>query len=151
MARGEIVPRSIFDIPRLSSFFDEDEWLSFPQASNAMSNNVSISEDDKNVYVEAAVPGINPDDIEMTFDKGLLWIRGENKEEEGDKKKKYYRRAVQSFSYRIAVPGDVDLNVEPEASSANGVIKVVFAKSAQAQPKKISIKASGKSNGGKNK
>lgn len=104
-------------------------------------NNLSISEDDKNVYVEAAVPGVDPNDVEMTFDKGMLWIKAESKEEENDKNKKFYRKATSSFSYRVAVPGDIDLNTEPEAAVEHGIVKITFTKSPKSQPKKITIKA----------
>lgn len=107
-------------------------------------NNLSISEDEKNVYIEAAIPGIDPQDVEMTFDKGMLWIKAESKKEEKDKNKKFYRKATSSFSYRVAVPGDIDPNVEPDASVEHGIVKVTFAKSPKSQPKKISVKTSSK-------
>mgnify|MGYP000344849268 CR=1 FL=1 len=99
---------------------------------------LSLSEDDKNVYVQASVPGVDPKDIEVTFDKGVVWIKGESKDEEQNKK--YYRKAASSFSYRVAVPGDIDSTQEPQASVKNGVMTVTFTKSPKAQPKKISVK-----------
>lgn len=116
---------------------DEDDWASLPSVPSG----ISISEDEKNVYVCAALPGVSEKDIDMTFDKGYLWVKGEAKSEEDDKKRKYYRRASSSFSYRIAVPGDVDLNKEPEAKYQDGVMEVTFAKSPASQPKKITVKA----------
>ena len=134
----DLVPRRLLSFPTLPSFWDEDEdWLTMPSTQNT---GLSISEDEQNVYVEAAVPGINPDDIEVTYQDGYVWIRGEAKEEEKDKKKKFYRRATQSFSYRVAVPGDVDQTNEPEASYQHGMLRLTFRKSPQAQPKRIPIK-----------
>lgn len=101
---------------------------------------LTVSEDDKHVYVEAALPGIKNDEIDMSFDKGVLWIKAEKKEETEDKKKKYYRKAMSSFSYRIAVPGDIDEGKEPSAVCKNGVLKVTFQKSKGGTSKKISIK-----------
>lgn len=103
---------------------------------------LSVSEDERNVYIEASVPGIKADEIEMSFEKGVLWIRGEKKEETEDKKKKYYRKATSSFSYRIAVPGNVDESRHPEAVCKNGVLKVTFAKvkAKEVKKKKIPIK-----------
>lgn len=142
MPRGNLVPRSFFDFPslRAPSILDEvDDLLSFP--TTGAQGGLTVSEDDKNVYVEAAIPGINPDDVEVTMDRGVLWIRGETREEEKDKRKKFYRRAQRSFSYRVAVPGDVDSNKEPEASCANGLLTLTFPKSPQTQPKRIAIKS----------
>lgn len=81
----------------------------------------------------------------MTFHKGVLWIKGEAKEEENlptgkAGKKKYYRKATSSFSYRVAIPGDVDSKAEPQASVKHGVMTVAFTKSPAAQPKKIAVK-----------
>ena len=57
---------------------DEEEWL-LPLTD--VISGLSMSEDDKNVFVEASLPGIDPKDVEVTFDKGVLWIRGSAKEE----------------------------------------------------------------------
>lgn len=120
-----------------SAFLNDDEnWLT----THNTASNVAVSEDEKNVYVEAGLPGIDPKDVDITFEKGYLWIKGEAKETEEDKKRKYYRHATRSFSYRIAIPGDIDLNAEPTATNDHGVTKVTFAKAAKAQPKKIQIK-----------
>jgi len=134
----ELIPRSFWDFPsiRLPSLWGEDE--DWPIVSTP--SGLSVSEDEKNVYVEAAVPGIDPDDVDITFDKGTLWIKGEAKEEEKDKKRKFYRKASRSFSYRVSVPSEVDPNAEPEASYKNGVMTVTFAKSPSSQPKKIKVK-----------
>lgn len=123
---------------RLPAVFDEDEdnWLA-PYSANS---GVSVSEDDKHIYVSAAVPGVDEKDIEITFDKGMLWIKGETKEDEQDKKRKYYRRSAGSFSYRLTVPGDIDMAKEPEATVKNGVMTIIFAKLPSSQPKKISVK-----------
>lgn len=130
----DLLARPFFRMP-LTPFWEEDEDFSL---SRGFPGGLSVSEDEKNVYVEVAMPGINPDDVEITFDKGVLWLKGEAKEEESEKK--FYRKAARSFSYRVAVPGELDQNVEPEASSTHGVMKVTFAKTPQSQPKKISVK-----------
>jgi HSP20 family molecular chaperone IbpA len=70
-----------------------------------------------------------------------LWIRGSQKQEEKNEQKKYYRKAASSFSYRVAVPGDIDENKEPEVTCKNGVIKTVFAKRPEIEPKKLTIKS----------
>jgi len=134
MADNRLLSFPNFSLP--SIWNDEDFWPTF---SNVPSN-VSVSEDDKNVYIEAAVPGIDPKNIDITVKDGYVWVQGEQKEEEKDKKRKYYRRASQSFSYRVAIPADVDPNVDPAASCKHGMLLLTFAKSAKAQPKKIQIK-----------
>lgn len=135
----DLVPRRLFSFPSIAApdfWEDDDAWLTQPTSPSGL----SVYEDDQNVYVDAAVPGIDPNDVEITFQDGYLWIRGEVKEEEKDKKSKFYRKATQSFSYRVAVPGEVDANKEPDASYKRGVMTVKFTKAPKAQPKKIKVK-----------
>jgi len=133
----ELIPRRMLSFPSIPSLWDDDDdWLTAPSTQSGL----SVSEDDKNVYIEASVPGIDPDNIEVSYQDGHVWIHGEVKEEQKDKSRKYYRQARQSFSYRIAVPGDVDTNKEPEATYKNGVMTVAFAKSPANQPKRIKVK-----------
>ena len=72
-------------------------------------NGLSVSEDEQNIYISAAVPGVNPKDIDISLNKGVIWIKGESKEEE--KGKKFYRKATNAFSYRVTVPGEIDQNI----------------------------------------
>jgi len=144
MAR-DLIPSSFFNSLRIPNLFDldwdEDRWLNlFNDSGSALSSGLAVSEDDKHIYVEAAVPGVEPDKVEVTYDKGILWIRGEQERKNEDKNKKYYRRASTSFSYRMALPGEVDMNKEPQATCKNGIMKVTFNKIPEAQPKKIAVK-----------
>jgi HSP20 family protein len=131
-----LVPRHFFSQPNFpSAWEDEDFWSASSQPSG-----LSVSEDQSNVYVEAAVPGIDPQKVEITFDKGVLWIKGNQEHEEASENKKYYKKASSSFSYHVTVPGEIDQTVEPEAVCKNGIMKVTFKKVPQTQPKKISVK-----------
>lgn len=115
---------------------DEDFWPSV----STKSSGISISEDEKNIFIEVAVPGIDPKNIDLTVKDNQLWIHGEQKEEEKDKKRKYYRKANSSFSYKVTIPGEVDANAEPTASCTKGIMTVTFQKSPKTQPKKIQVK-----------
>lgn len=115
----------------------EDDWDLHDFSSPS---GLSVSEDDNYVHVEAALPGIRPEEIDMIFEKGILWIKAEKKEESEDKKKKYYRKALSTFSYQIAVPGDIDESKQPDAACKHGILKVAFAKKTSGPSKKIPIK-----------
>lgn len=136
----DIAPASFWRLSNdLRNIWEDDAWKTLV---NNTPSGLSISEDDKHVYIEAALPGINPEDVEITFDKGMLWIKGEAKKEA--KNRKVYQNMASSFSYRVAVPGDIDPNIEPEATCEHGVMTITFTKSPQSQPKKIAIKGAGK-------
>lgn len=130
-----------FPLGRLSSFPILWEDLE-DELSNlgAESTDLSVSEDSNNVYVEAALPGLKPEEIEITLDKGILWIRGEKKEEEKNSERKYYRKSSSQFSYRLSLPGQIDEHKEPTASYKDGIITLTFQKAQKNQSKKISVK-----------
>lgn len=132
----DLIPKSFWSFPT-KSLLEEEDWLAPTNTSG-----LSISEDDERVYVEAQMPGLETEDIEVTYHKGELWLRGQKKEEEENKKKKYYRYASTNFNYRFSVPGDVDEQEEPYAEYKNGVMKVTFNKLAEEQPKKITVNKS---------
>ena len=141
MASGDLLPKNLFNFPTITfpSILDDAEDL-FPTTiwpSKNYLQGLSISEDDKKVYVEAAVPGIDPKDVEVTFKKGILTIKADKKEEE--KTKNYHKKATSSFLYRVT-PGDVDPKSEPEATCKNGVITISFSKVPEVKAKKIAVK-----------
>jgi HSP20 family protein len=138
----DLVPNNWFSFPSIkipSLWNEEEDWLT----PTVNSNGLSISEDEAKIYVEAAIPGIDPKNIEISFQDGYLWIRGETDTEEKNKTRKYYRHATKSFSYRVAVPGDIDNNTDPQATYKHGVMTVAFAKSPKSQPKKIEFQTEG--------
>ncbi len=133
--------RSSWSFPmfRFPNFLDEREEEGWPEHFSEPSG-LSVYEDEKHVTIEAALPGLTPDEIDMTFDKGILWIKGEKKENLESSSKKYYRKALSSFSYRIAVPGSIDEDQTPEAFCQSGVLHVVFTKAHHSEPRKITIR-----------
>jgi len=135
----DFVPSRLLSFPSLqlpSIWNEDDDWLTSPGNPSGL----SVSEDDKKIYIEASLPGIDPKNIEMTFHDGYLWVRGEIKEEDRDKERKYYRQASKSFSYRVAVPGDIDNSIDPVATYKHGIMTIAFMKSPKVQPKKIQLK-----------
>ncbi len=133
----DLVPNNWFSFPsiKIPSIWEDDDLLT----TSSSSSGLSISEDENQVYIDASLPGIDPKNVEITFQDGYLWIRGEEKEEEKDKNRKYYRHASKVFSYRVAVPGDIDTNSDPKATYKHGIMTVAFMKSPKSQPKKIQV------------
>ncbi len=116
---------------------EEDEMLQHFQESTGL----TISEDEGCVFVEAAVPGIPPNQIEITFAQGMLWIKATKKEEVEDKKKKFHRRATNCYTYHVAIPADIDESNAPEALCKNGILHVTLVKKKPGKLKKISVKS----------
>ncbi len=111
----------------------------WPSMSNMASTNLSVWEDENRVMIEADMPGVKKEDVDVTFEKGILTIRGSSKESEEDKKRKYFRKRNSSFIYRMNVPGNIDEHQEPKASLSNGIMQIEFKKQKKDQPKKIQV------------
>ena len=104
---------------------------------------VDIREDAERFVIAADVPGVDPEDIELTMENGVLTIKGERTleakdEGEGDNGYRRVERVCGSFYRRFTLPDTADA----EAISANGrhgVLEVVIPKRAALQPKRIAV------------
>lgn len=126
------------DLFSLGTFFEDLEG-----ELSALPSGLTVSSDNQHIYIEANVPGLTSDEVEVTIDgDNVLWIKGSKKEEAGDKQKKFYRRSQSSFSYCIPLWAEVDDTVEPEAFCKEGIMRVTFSKKREKQPesKKIKVK-----------
>lgn len=123
----------------LGAFFEDVEEGFKSLASHP--SGLSVSSDEKHVYVTADVPGLTAKDVEVALDnEGVLWIKGSRLEEKNDKNRKYYRKALQTFSYCVPLWGEVDETVEPEATCKNGVMSITFLKKKEKQQEAKKIK-----------
>ncbi len=118
----------------LSPFDENEDWFTPPQVTKS---GLSISEDKNHVYIEADVPGIEPEKIDVTYKKGVLTTKEEREE---DKDKKFYRHAKQDFFYQVMVPGNIDEAREPVSSYKNGTVILKFVKRVEEEPRKIPVR-----------
>lgn len=117
------LPKPFWDFYNLFPLFwdKKGDW----ESEESPSQGLSIWEDEKNVFVEASLPGIAADEIKLNFEAGCLLIEGEKQEEE--KGRTYHKHASSSFYYRTTVP-NIDNKKEPEATYKDGVLTVKFTK-----------------------
>ena len=102
---------------------------------------VDIREDGERFVIAADVPGIEPADIEVTMENGVLTIKGERKLEarnEGESGYRRVERAHGSFYRRFTLPDTADAEAI-SASGRHGVLEIVIPKRAALQPKRISV------------
>ncbi|OHB54793.1 MAG: hypothetical protein A2Y12_04030 [Planctomycetes bacterium GWF2_42_9] len=99
---------------------------------------VDVKEDDKHVYVDAELPGMSKNELEVTVENGILTISGEKKiekkEGEEDLRERYYGRMYRS----LTLPSHVDEN-KVKATMKDGVLHVVLEKKEAERPKRIEI------------
>lgn len=102
---------------------------------------VDIREDDKDIFVDAEVPGFKKDEIQVTMNQGVLRIQAEHKVEEKKTKgeqhlhERRYTRLERCFTLPAAVDeANVDAKLE------DGVLHLTLHKTKEAQPQKVMIK-----------
>ena len=95
---------------------------------------------ENDVTLRLDVPGIDPDQLEVTVDRGILTISGKRQEERTENDKFFVReRSMGTFTRRLRLPET--LNAEAvEASYANGVLEVRIPVTEQAKPRKIEVR-----------
>lgn len=121
---------------RWPSIWDDEDFSIF---SAPMGNDIDVFETENEVIIKANVAGVKQDDIDVTFEKGVLWIQAKAKRQESDEKNKYYSKSSWNYSYKIAVPGMIDYHKEPTLTLDEGVLKINFSKSEASKPKKLII------------
>lgn len=102
---------------------------------------VDIKEEDGNYLLHADIPGVKPEQIEVSMDNGVLTIRGERKHESEDEKENYKRieRMHGIFYRRFSLPDDADAE-KISAKGVHGVLEVTIPKMESQQPRKIQVK-----------
>jgi HSP20 family protein len=101
---------------------------------------VDVKEEKDRFVLYADLPGIDPDDIEVSMDKGILTIKGERRSETSDQTDRFSRieRRYGSFYRRFSLPDSAD----PEGIQAhgrNGVLEITIPKRAEASPRRIQV------------
>lgn len=102
-----------------------------------------IYEDAEGVTLRFELAGVDPKDVDVRFENGVLTVRGERKLEAEDKRENYHRieRSYGTFTRSFSLPGTLD----PErikAEAKNGVLAITLPKKAEAKPRAIQVKVS---------
>jgi HSP20 family protein len=126
---------------------------------------VEVSETDSAIEVKASLPGVKPEEVEITVHDDVLTIKAEHKEEKaegtppatdtestaGEEKKaeasrRYYRRELRygSFHRSFTLPAGVDSD-KAEAKFENGVLNLTLPKAEANRPKQIKVGTSSQS------
>jgi HSP20 family protein len=104
-----------------------------------------VLHDDGDVLVRAELPGVKPDDVEITLSRGVLTISGQRKAEQEQQGQGYYvrERRYGSFRRSLVLPEGIDES-KINARYEDGVLEVRITGAAAVQePKKIQIQAAG--------
>jgi HSP20 family protein len=103
---------------------------------------VDMYETEDDIVVKATVPGVKPDEIDVTVTGDLLTIKGEFKQEEKTEKPNYLRqeRRFGSFCRQVGLPVGVNAD-KAKASFENGVLTLEMPKVEAAKTKTVKVSA----------
>jgi HSP20 family protein len=98
-------------------------------------------ETEDSLAAELEVPGINPDDIDISVTPDLLTVTGEKKQEPGAQEKNYHvmERAYGRFSRSISLPNAVNPD-RVEARYKDGILRITMGKGKAVKSKRIEVK-----------
>jgi HSP20 family protein len=111
---------------------------------------VDLYESAEEVVVKASLPGVKPEDIDISVTGNVLTLRGEAKEEKEEKGETWYRRERRfgSFHRQFQLPTEVDAS-KAQAVFEHGVLRLTLPKAEAAKPKTIKVEAKPVLEGGK--
>jgi len=101
---------------------------------------VDIEEQDDAYVIEAEVPGVKKDDVNIELISNELMVTGEIKEREREGILRKRTRRIGRFEYRVRLPEQVDAD-NVEASLKDGVLSVRVPKREQAERRTIQVKS----------
>lgn len=106
--------------------------------------NVDIKEEPSRFIILADVPGVEPKNIEVKWENGVLTIKGEKRYENEEKGADYFRRErdVGTFYRRFSLPDTAD-SEKISAVGKHGVLEITIPKIQKSQPRNIEIKVQG--------
>ena len=121
-----------------------DERLQFRAGDSVgWTPSCDIYEDGEEIVVRAELAGVEPGDVEIRFENGVLTLKGERRLEKEDKRENYHRLELSygTFTRAFSMPATID-SEKIRAESKQGVLLVHLPKKPEARPKSIQVKVS---------
>jgi len=116
-------------------------WLT-PAEEMAWLPPIEVFDKKDKLVVRAEVPGLKPEEIDISVDDNTLTIKGERKSESEVNEEDYYRREISygRFSRSVALPAKVQAD-KVDASYDDGIFEITLSKASEAKRKKVAVKA----------
>ena len=128
----------------MDRFFDDDfrpfTWLSGGLDGPALPLDVTTSADA--LTIEAALPGIKPDDVDITVENGAVTISGRTADERTAEEGSYVLQEIRrgSFSRTVTLPNGLEPD-KARATFEHGILRLEIPKAEQLKPRQIKISA----------
>lgn len=137
----------------MDRIFDEDFFRPAPDghADDHQLLPLDVTTTKDALLVQASLPGVKPEDVQITVENGTLTITGQTAEERHEEGASHIVREIRrgSFARSVTLPNGLDAD-KAEATFEHGVLKLRIPKAEQARPRQIRISpvTEGSSSGG---
>ena len=118
-----------------------DDMLTRTTPSTTWAPPVDVREDDQEIALQLELPGVKPENVDVTCDNGILTVHGEKRVERKEGTGEQYHlleRTYGTFTRQFRLPKGVDES-KITADFEHGVLSIRVPKAALPQPKKIQI------------
>jgi len=118
----------------------DDVWGPVVSATRGMP--LDIAETDEHIRVRAEVPGISPDELNISLSGEVLTLTGQKLDEDESQESSRYHceRSFGSYQRMVKLPCAVDPD-HVQAEHRNGVVTITLQKAAAVRPKRIKVKS----------
>ena len=128
----------------MDRLFEESFWRplsAWPVGNGGLTVPVDMYETEDSLVITAAVPGLKPEDVNISISGNTLTIKGEFKsEKEGERGTVHFReRRYGKFQRSFTLPANFDTE-KVEAAFENGILTITLPKLEEAKPKHIPVK-----------
>ncbi|HEY7035642.1 MAG TPA: Hsp20/alpha crystallin family protein [Thermomicrobiales bacterium] len=122
-------------------------WSAAPNGSSRMPLPLDVYATGDEVFVIAAVPGLRPEDIEITINQGTVTLSGKTPnvaQSEEAKNATWYLHELPhgTFTRSVTLPIEVD-SAKADATFEQGILRLRLPKAEQAKPKQIKVRVAG--------
>jgi len=120
--------------------FGSSRWLPAFHFTRGFTPSFDVSETDEDIIVKAELPGVDPKEVEVNLTGSTLTVKGEKKEERGEKTENIHRteRFFGSFSRSVTLPCEVKED-KIEATFKDGVLNLKLPKAESSKKRSIKI------------
>lgn len=124
----------------LEGFFGGEGRAEPFRGSGAWRPAIDVSETDDAVNIQAELPGLTANEVEVSLAGELLTIKGEKREKKEEQTRSYHRveRSYGSFERTVRLPAAVKAD-QVEATFKNGLLHIALPKEEEAKPKSVKV------------